>query len=377
MPSHPPLDDQQTAAAIKKWPALTSKIAVRMLKRAGITEVGPEQALAMTQTDEFKQKASEFINEGGQNRALQGFLQDEPELPSLDLPIEQQETQLFDIRERETLGQIRHQGIIASRIAEATFKANRLADFDEIAHKTARLKEMNPTEDIDKQIMQLRFREFKEIADIRSNPRFSHLSPQDKEEIISNKRQEARDTSNELKDLRNSRLQAAEGRVDQEISSRNAQISRAKNVVDDFKAMEDELEKTGENREALFKLRDMRQKHQREIDKARGKGGATEEEMLTESILNEFRDAGFGTPDGTDEKSAKAEAKRIAKKLQEINEQVKKGEIGIKSGGKEAMMREFIEKAAQKMVSNSQKFTQLESLDKLQDINEKKKRWFR
>lgn len=310
-----PINDGQVSDMVKNYPALTVRTAQRAMERAGMDPSDPNLAMQMVGSSKFKEEAAETINARGDLNAIQGQTQRAPNLPDLNAPLNQRTTDLFTERENFQRGQSRASGILASRIFEATQKASKLADFNETAFKTKRLKELDPTSDLDNQIMKLRFRQMKEEADIRSNPRFSHLSPAAKQRLIDTNRNEARETVDGLREMRNARLQAAESRVDEEIASHNQIISRAKSRITDLKAAEEMLEKSGESTETLFDIREKRQKAERDMAKQKkGGGGDASWEVILQYILEDVQRDGTVVTSEI-EKNAKIQAKAIANKM--------------------------------------------------------------
>lgn len=309
----PSLTDGQVSDMVKNYPAITVRAAQRAMERAGLDPSDPTLSMQMLGTDQFKKIASEAINARGDMNAISGQANRPVNLPDRTGPLPEREDALFQEQEDFQRGQSRSTGILATRIFEATQKASRLADFNETAFKTKRLKELNPTQDLDDQIMKLRFRQLTEEADIRSNPRFSHLSPAAKQKLIDTNRNENRETILGMREIRNARLSAAESRIDQEIASQNEIIDRAKRQVDDLTAAERMLEKSGESTEALFEIRTKRQKAERDRDKAKKIGGGdSQEETIYQLILEDLQRNNIVIT-GEIEKNAKIQAKQIAR----------------------------------------------------------------
>ncbi len=331
---HATINDGQVSDMVKNFPALTVRTAQRAMKRAGLDSTDPNLALQIVGTDEFKKAAADTIDARGDENAIRGQLAREPNLPDLGDPLGKRQIDLFTEREAQAQGQRRTESILATRIFEATQKASQLADFNEVAFKTKRIKELDPTSDLDDQIMKIRFRQMREEADIRSNPRFNHLSPAAKQRLIDTNRSEARETAGLLRETRDARLASAESRIDDEISSRNEIISRSKSRITDLKAAEEALKKTGESSEALFDIREKRQKAERDLAKTKGKDGDSEVEIITEAILRPLILEGFPAT------LAKKEAEILAKRIISENQR-RKTQAGPRIQG--ATLREATE----------------------------------
>lgn len=317
MAETPSLSGPQAQDFVKRYPALTTRVAMRAAQRAGMDINDPQTVLQVTQTDEFKQQAASAVNNRGDENFLRGFASNAPTMPDSTGSNEQQRLSLYQGQEQQATSQFRAQSIISNKILDASTKAAKLAEFDQTAYKTKRLKEMNPTSDIDSQMLNLRFRQLGEEADMRSNPRFAHLSPAQKERLIQQNQSETTQMMGELRDLRNARLSGAEGQVDEEISSQNSRISSAKAAVDMFKEMESQIEKTGQGAEALFAIRKNRLEYEKEVAKARAKGGTASWETVYQYILEDLQRSGIEiTKESKDQ--AEIHAKRIADKSKQF-----------------------------------------------------------
>jgi len=313
------LSDSQVSDMIKNYPALTVKTAQKAMDQAGLDSSDPQLAMQMLGTQQFKDAARNTVDTGGDDLAIQQQIGRDPNLPDLNDPLGKRTTDLFQEREDFQVGQNRATSILAQRVFEATQKANQLADFDETAFKTKRLKELDPTADLDDQIMKLRFRQMKEEADIRSNPNFSHLSPAAKQRLIDTNRQENNETIGGIREMRDLRLQNAESQIDGEISSHNNIIKNAKSRIADWKAMEDLLEKTGESNETLFDIREKRQKAEKDLQKQQdsGKGPASSAIDIIESLILKEVEAQGHAPTSVDLKAIRKKAEEIAKQRQQ------------------------------------------------------------
>lgn len=315
MPRHS-LSDGQVSDIVKNYPALTVQSSRRTLERANLDPSDPNLNMQILGSPEFATEAAHAVTARGDTNAFLGQLDRPLNRPDPNDPIGTQTSDLFQEREDFQRGQIRSTNMFARRMFEASQNASKLADFNQVAFKTTRLKELDPTSDIDDQIMKLRFRQFKEEADIRSNPKFNHLSPAAKQRLIETNRHEARETGDGLRELRNARLGAAEGRIDEEISSRNQIISRAKARVSDLKDAAAMFEKTGNTTEAYFDIIENRLKAEKKLAAAKGNMGDSDWEVMARDIINSMINLGLD-PDSGDRKNAEARAKQILRQREE------------------------------------------------------------
>jgi hypothetical protein len=347
------LNDGQIDDMVSNYPALTVKAAQHTARRAGIDSSDPATTMKMIGTDEFRQSASEMVDARGNTNAIKGYLGSEINIPDKSEPLSQRKLGLFEDQENNLRGRFRAQGAADQQNFQDMQKLRQYAEFNETAYKTKRLKELNPTSDLDDQMMKLRFRQMHEEADIRSNPRFSHLSPGAKQRIINANREEARGTSSMLKDIRDSKLSAAESRIDDEIASHNKIVSNLKGRMEDNKEMQAMIKRRGGNEDTLFQLRKDFQKMEGDLAKGKGKNGDSQVEIITNMILKEMEALGH-TPTGTDVNNATRRAEELFKIR---SDQKKYGQIPNfnAEGGISGVADELIGVVRNKNISNALK----------------------
>ena len=292
------------------YPGLVVKAQQHGMRRAGMDPLDPQAAMKFTGTDEFRKAASEMVEARGNTNAIAGYLASDINLPDKSDPLSERKFGLFEDQENNLRGRFRAQGAIDAQNFQDMQKLRQYAEFSETAYKTKRLKELNPTADLDDQIMKLRFRQMHEEAEIRSNKRLSHLSPAAKQRIINSNRREAQETSGMLKDIRDSKLSAAEARIDDEIASHNQIVSNLKGRIEDNKTMMEMIKRRGGNADTMFKLRQDLQKMEGDLAKQKGKGGDASWEVIAEGIINQMIKDGR-RPTETDRKNAETRAKQI------------------------------------------------------------------
>jgi hypothetical protein len=307
------LNDGQVDDMISNYPALAVKAAQHTARRGGIDPSDPATTMKMIGTDEFRQSAAEMVDARGNTNAIAGYLGSEINVPDKSDPLSQRKFGLFEDQENNLRGRFRAQGAADAQNFADMQKLRQYAEFNETAYKTKRLKELNPTSDLDDQMMKLRFRQMHEEANIRSNPRFSHLSPAAKQRIINSNREEARGTSSMLKEIRDSKLSAAEARIDDEVASHNQIVSNLKGRMEDNKEMQNMIKRRGGNEDTLFQLRKDFQKMEGDVSKAKGKSGDASWETVEQLILSSYLESGRTVADLSADQ--KAEIKIMAKKI--------------------------------------------------------------
>lgn len=315
-----PINDGQVDDIVSHYPASAIRIAKRGMERANLPTDNPEDVMTFVASSEFKNAAAEAIDSRGDSNAVQGFLGSEMQIPETGSVAERQ-MGLFDAREDTLRGEARSANAFRIQKFKALERYNKLAEFDSTAHKTKRLKEIDPTSAYDDQIMKLRFRQMKEVADIRSSKKLAHLSPAARERIIANNRKVTLETMNDLKDMRSARLTAAEARVDEEIASKNRTISQAQTRVANIDAQLEVIEGKGDDFEAKFNLNKEKLKLEALLAKEKGKGGEAQWEVIYELLKSERAKRGFKiTPD--QERTMEALAKDIARGKEARGEEI-------------------------------------------------------
>ena len=275
------ISDPQLINFLKNWSNLSVSMAKGVVGDSGGDINDPTEVTSATQSDEFKRRAVSLINNKADDRFLQRFSSTPPQLGGT-------ETEVLSQMEQERLNAFKGQSILSQRIADKTAD---IVDFDESSFKEEQLRKLKPAEDIDKKILQLRFQSLAEEADIRSNDRFSHLSPAQKQRIIDSNRQANFETVSSLTDIRNARIRAAESNIQDEIDQRNERITSARSAVSALKEQESQMEKTGRNREGILEIRQQRL----QLEKKMKKEGPSVEtwQTVAQFIAEEIQRSGY------------------------------------------------------------------------------------
>jgi len=326
-----PFNDRQVSDMMSHYPGTAMRVAKRMADNPNFPSDDPAAVLKMVGTSQFKEEAAKAIDANGDSNAISGFLGSQPNIPDRDGSLDERSLGVLDSEAGMLRGEFRSKGALRQRQFQASQRLNEALEFNSVAHKAKRLKEINPTADIDSQMMKLRFRELKENADIRSNPEFSHLSPAQKQRLIQTNHNTTQATMSGLRDFRDARLSAAEARIEDEVAEHNSIISKAKTRLSNIDAQLEMVKATGEDIESQLNLEKERIKVEREIAKAKGKNGEAPWEYITESIiLRMIRDR--REPGPKDRENAESIGKEIWEEMERKRKRRDLSKYSLRSG---------------------------------------------
>lgn len=303
------------AAFAKRWPALAYNTAMEVAGETGVDTSDASNVVKVMQSRTYKEK----VNNMAKNRddrmlsRIAGTFQPLPDQNASELD---QTQQIFQGKEQNTINQIRARGVVTQRQIDAQNKLDEMADFDREAFKAKRLKEMNPSADLDQRMLALRMQAFTAKAMLRNE--LKGLSPSARDAAVNARLQVFADGITSLKEIRDARIRSAESQIDAEIDAHNEDYRAAKSKVSALKTLMDTIEQTGEDSDALASIRLDWLKEKKKLVKSGQSGIVDEEETLANAILNEYVSDYNETPTPDQIKEAHRQAKDVIKRRKNL-----------------------------------------------------------
>jgi len=299
----------------KKFPAISNRIASEIAQERGLAADDPKVIAQAMSSRTFQERLKERAKgrdtkEARTAKRLAGQQIAQPSLSGSPQELQEQ-GELAEISSRER--QSRLGGVLQGQVLDIS-AALRAADFNRDALKRKRLSELNPTGDIDDQITQLRNRALVSQAQLRQD--IQGLSPSAQARVLAESSGTFTAAANRLTNLRNIRLKSAEEIVDQEIESRESEISDLEGQVDALDESMAIAKSRGIEERALSQLFIDRGKR---LEKALKKknGESTEEDIIFNKILNDVIEKGH-TPTSADRTEARRQARQAVSQRKRV-----------------------------------------------------------
>ena len=317
----------------KEFPGVTQSQAVAVAHEAGLDPSNPRDLVKAMYSKEFEGRISR-IRGDREGKFIQKSIGNVPQLPDRNAPAQGQIESLNSMQEGALGNQIRARGILGAQTAEANQRLSELADLDRETFKAGRLRELNPTADIDQRMLALRMQAFTAKSMLRNE--LKGLRPSLRNAAITARMQVFSDAIGTLKEIRDARKSSAEDLAEREFESKMEQKRSATARVNVLKTMMDQIEATGEDAEALAGLRMDYLKESKKLQKT--DGVADEVDTLKNAILNKYIRENDDTPSAEQIKEAERQAKEI---VQQKKDKRKTFKGGTSPGLEEALNQRF------------------------------------
>lgn len=311
-------------------PALATALGHDIGKETGVDTTKPENLAAVMHSQTYAKKVND-MKTGIDDRLVKRVIGSVPTAINPKANGSQQEMDVYTGQEQNAVGQIRAGAVLAGKKIEAQKKLGELSDFDAESYKASRIKEINPTGDVDQKILELRMQAMTAKSALRNELR--QLAPNLRDQAINARMAVFNDAISTLGEIRTARTAAANAKIDEEIGAKNQQVRTAKANVDALDGIIATLEKQGDQSDAIYKIRLERAKAQKILDKAGGSGIPNQEETIVNYLLNDLTKRGH-TPTASDI----ANAKRIAKETVDKRKQSAGGIRTAQGGANKGVM---------------------------------------
>ncbi len=285
-------------------PGIAVAVAHDIGKETGVDTTQPHNLAAVMHSATYADKLNAVKN-GTDDRLVKRVLNTTPNPLNPKASGDQQEMDVYSGQEQNALNTMRAKAVLAARESDAQKKLSELSDFDSEAYKSQRLKETNPTGDIDNKILDLRMQAMVAKSALRNQLRA--LSPALRDQALNARMAVFDDAISTLGEIRSARLSSATSKIQDEINAKNDQVHTAKANVDALDGMIKTLTDQGDSSDAIYKIRLERAKAQKVLDKAQGSGVPDQEATMVNYLLDDLTKRGY-TPSASDI----ANAKRIA-----------------------------------------------------------------
>lgn len=329
------IGSMDASALAKDYPHLAAKIALKTGKAAGMDMKKPGSALTALHSDSFKsafddemQSTPEYRRE---SRTLDRIM--EPENVATYVPGETTE-QSFSRGYQATADAVtrtgKGRGILFGRVLEETDRLGKLADFNETAYKKKRISEMRPTEDIDREILDLRNRALFSKAAMFENLNGLPYGAQTR--AVAAMQKVFIDQINDLQTLREARVKDADNKVQEEIDAHTTRVSASEKRLDGLSRAIDILKEQGADEKDLAGLIIDRAKAMEALRKERQKGNGTGMtdtiDVIANALTQKYIQEHAGEePNATAQQEIKRQAEFIVKNRGDITGAV------LKAGG--------------------------------------------
>ncbi len=295
-----------------KFPALSASLATKTAQQSGLDPKDPQSIITAMHSNTFQTDVMKAADATDPNVAEKVFqpLKFAPTTAS-------QETQTnaaFDAREQNLNNTLAAKQQLFNEQSDAAKQLAELSKFDQGEYKNQRLRQLNPTADLDQRMLELRLQAFSASAMLETDPEIMALPPNLQQRAIASKMSVFSDAISTLSKIRETRLATANDQIDAEIQGKSRQINTATSRVSALDAQIKHLTEVGADQDAIASLRLDRIKEQERLNKARSKAGgmATQKEFVYQALLAEYRATHGGPPPKADDDTLKYQAERIA-----------------------------------------------------------------
>lgn len=298
------------------YPALSLKIAADTAHKSGLDPSDPRNIVQTMQSDTYQNRVK-AVQQGQEDP---GKIQ----LPAAG-PIAKHFTQAVDPASEISggfqakadalqSGMARRAALQTDLNAEST-RLSRMVDFDKEAYTNQKLAELQPTQSIDKAIMDIRNRALVDKARFYSDPEITSLPFALQEKVIGERMGMYTDQLNELADLRQSRLDSAKAKIKGSLDAYDNRIEASKTRISAIEKSIDYAKQDGADEQEIAQLRIDHAKEVERLQKARAKGDtqSTSEELVANAMIQRYKTTYGVLPEGGDLDDIKRQAKIIVK----------------------------------------------------------------
>ena len=266
------------AALAKEYPHLATKLALDTAKAAGVDTKNPRNVVTAMYSGGFQTSLKESTAEKRDDRALsrimRGNLGPNPTFDPKADPV-QAETQGFqsaaDSIRRTSTGR----GILFDKVMDETERLGALADFNETAYKKKRMLEMRPTDDIDKQIMDLRNRALFSKAAMFDNLGKRNIPYGAQARAVAAMQKVFIDQMNDLQGLRKARIDDFDSKIQEEMDAHHGRVAASEARLSGLDKAIQILKDQGADEQAIAQLTIDHSKEMERLRKARASGSKT------------------------------------------------------------------------------------------------------
>jgi hypothetical protein len=235
----------------------------------------------------------------------------------------------FGAREQNLSNVMGAKQVLFKQQQEAAQRLAELAEFDRVAHRDARLKELNPTKDLDDRMLQLRMQAFTAESLLNTDPELLAMDPNQRARVIASRKAMYGQAIQTLGQIRDARLDAASEAIDKEISAKDRQVSTMRARTEALDAQIKHLTDIGGDIDAIASLRLDSIKEKERWIKANQKAGniGTKYDLALNALISQYRESVGETPAGSDLDELKRQANLIAKNEPDLMDRITKGDM--------------------------------------------------
>lgn len=316
-----------TASFAKQYPNLAAKMAIQTGKAAGIDMSKPGAALTAMHSDAFKSSMEGEMNatqSATQTRALSRVMK--PQVgaianfdPNAD-PFKQETAgyqAAADATQRTSVGR----GILFDQVMQENKRLGDLASFNETAYKRKRLGELRPTEDIDREILDIRNRALFSKAAMYDN--LSNLPYGAQTRAVAAMQKLFIGQIDDLQTLRTARVNDAESKIQEEMDAHNGRVSASQTRLSGLSQAIGILKDQGADETAIAQLVIDHSKEMERLRKTRATGnksGITDTtDVIAQALTRKYTEEHAGqVPNNDAQQEIKRQAEFIVKNRKDI-----------------------------------------------------------
>lgn len=298
----------------QKYPALSAKLAGITAEKTGLAPTDPANLAASMHSNVFKTEAGKAAS--ATDPAVIDRVFKAPKFAPDTASVEDQTKSAFNAREESLTAGIDAKRGLFGQSQEAAAQLAELSNFNKEDYTAARLKELNPTKDLDQRALALRMQAFTAESMLETDPEIMALPPELQQRAIASKMQVFSDAIQTIAKVREARLESAKDQIGKEIGARESQINVSKYRVDAIDSQIKQLESIGGDIDTIASLRLDRIKEMDRLNKARAKSGGltTQKEFIYDALLKDFRATHADRlPNDTEASELKRQTEMIAK----------------------------------------------------------------
>lgn len=316
---------------MKDYPYLSAKLGKGMADSAGLDSSDPSNLARALSSNAAKTKIKTFERSADDQAAIDKLFT----LPggaevggSLEKTTKAQQQALAE-GTRAKLG-------VYGDMKDATAEYSRLASFNKEAETQKRLKELNPTADIDEQITNVMTQAIREKARLRSE--LSDIDPGKRNAAITARMSAFTSEIANLSELRKSRVETAKVKIGEEIDAKEGQIDAARARVDSLAREMDFLKEIGADRVQYAEISRQYADAQAKLAKASSGSGFTSEDMIYNKLSDKFYRENNRLPNDQEQQDIRRQAKEIKATRPDIMKKLTEPpKIDVPAGSNSAM----------------------------------------
>lgn len=317
----------------QQYPALATKNALAVAKDSGLPLNDPKTVITAMHSDTYQNRMTSSAERRNDRAMARLARPDVKQVANFD-PKNTDVTAGYNQKAAAIQDNRTAQGVYLEALNGENAKLGQLSSFNREAYTAKRLQEMQPTQDIDKAILDLRNRAL--FSQAAMFDEVKHLPFNLQQTAIAARMKTFTDQIDDLSTLRESRVAAAKDQITEEVGTYEGRISASKTRIEGLNTALNIMKSMGADD---VDLAQMRIDHAREMDKLgktrAGSGGmATGEELITNALIQKYQAEHEGaTPSGADLTEIKRQAKLAASTRPDIVKQV------AEAGGNYGAMR--------------------------------------